>query len=330
MTRVCVGGVLRGREARDAFTPAWDELARANPRATVFQSSGWYTAWIEAVAAHELAEPLVLRVPSAGPVRAAVALQINQEAPAVLRPLTWPWADYQEAVGNPFDDEAIAALAGALRELMVETQCRLVLDDVVPAGLLERIAGHAQVTRTESSHTASIDLTDSAHLNVILGHREHILKARRMARLGAVECRHHHEEGAVLKRMPAFVEMHGRRWSQRGDAVAPFDGGVIDAAFASMVRHMAPHGSLLLTELTLGGRPVAMYFGFANGRHYGGYRTAFDEELKRLSPGHLMLRQMILDFTNAGFHELDLMRGAYAYKDDYANHKGHNLRIEAY
>lgn len=327
MTQVRSGGVLVGPEACEALTREWDDLARANPRATVFQTSGWYSAWLGNVAAHENAEPLVLRFPVDGTMRAAVALQISRDPEVTIRPLSWPWADYHDAVGSPFDGEAIEALAITLREFMTQERWSLVLDEVVPGGILERIADHLGAELSESSHTAAVDLTNLSHTNLVLGRREYVAKSRRLARLGRVACRHHGRREEVLRRIPAFIEMHQNRWANRSDAVAPFDGGVIDAAFVAMVDHLAPLGQLLLTELTLDERPIAMYFGFTYGRRYGGYRTVFDQEHKQLSPGHLMLRQMIVDFTAAGFRELDLMRGAYAYKYDYANLKNRNLRF---
>jgi CelD/BcsL family acetyltransferase involved in cellulose biosynthesis len=231
-------------------------------------------------------------------------------------------------LGNPFDVEAIEVLAQALRELMAKEQCPLVLDDVIPGGILERAIRRLPAERSESSTTVAIDLTDSAHKEHLIGRKEYLVKSRRLERLGKVSCRHHSEPGEIKRRMRAFVEMHRRRWSGRPDAVAPFDGGIIDAAFAAIVRHLAPRGLLLLTELALGGIPIAMYFGFTYGCRYGGYRTAFDEEHRRLSPGHLMLQRMIVDLSAAGFHELDLMRGAYLYKNDYASRRRRNLRFE--
>ncbi len=328
MSTAFISGTLRGEDALQAFTHEWDQLARANPRATVFQTSGWYAAWVEAVAAHERAEPLILRVPAVGRMRAAVALQISQAPVATIRPLSWPWADYHEGVGNPFDREAIEALAGALRELVMEEQCPLVFDDVVPGGILEEVSSRLPTKQSESSHTAAIDLTDSAHTERVLNRREHVVKSRRLRRLGPVSCQHHSEPTEIMRRMDAFIELHSQRWAHRTDAVAPFNGGVIDDAFAAMVRHLAPRGLLLLTELLLCEKPIAMYFGFTYGCRYSGYRTAFDHELRRFSPGHLMLRQMMVDFTAYGFHELDLMRGAYAYKYDYTNRRLRNRRFE--
>ncbi|HEX6715455.1 MAG TPA: GNAT family N-acetyltransferase, partial [Pyrinomonadaceae bacterium] len=263
--------------------------------------------------------------PATGPIRAGVALQINSET---IRPLSAPWADYHDGVGNPFDFEAVESLAGTLREFIDETGYALVLDDVVPGGSLERIARHLKARHSESNATAAIDLTDSSHMRRILSRKEYVAKSRRLARLGRVDCKHHSDRDEMLRRMPAFVEMHSSRWLDRVDAVAPFDGGVIDAAFVAMVEHLAPLGRVLLTELTLNDKPIAMYFGFVYANRYNAYRTAFEVAHKRLSPGHLMLRQMIIDFAAAGFRELDLMRGGYAYKYEYANRRSNNHRFE--
>ena len=131
-----------------------------------------------------------------------------------------------------------------------------------------------------------------------------------------------------MKRFPAFVEMHYEQWKDRFDAVAPFDGEVINATFDYIIRHLAPHGLILLTELLLDDRPIAMYYGFNYGRRYGAYRTTFDSTFRHLSPGHLMLRQMMVDFSRAGIIELDLMRGDYPYKREYINCSRYNKRFE--
>ncbi|HEX6717092.1 MAG TPA: hypothetical protein VF088_08265, partial [Pyrinomonadaceae bacterium] len=108
MIQIQKGDVLVGDEACAALTHGWDELARANSSATIFQTSSWYKAWLAIVANHECAQPLILRYPATGPIRAGVALQINSET---IRPLSAPWADYHDGVGNPFDFEAVESLA---------------------------------------------------------------------------------------------------------------------------------------------------------------------------------------------------------------------------
>jgi CelD/BcsL family acetyltransferase involved in cellulose biosynthesis len=311
------------------FPVDWDLCAHANPHATVFQTTHWYKAWIRAVAEPEAAEPLILRVPDKGRLRAGIALQIGRvDGQPAITPLSWPWADYHDAVGDPADKQSLAALACALDDCADSHRCPVILDEIVPGGLVAEALGRLGISPGSAAKTESIVLTDEPHIAEILASREHNVKWRRLNRLGPIRCLHHETAADILHRLPLFIEMHKKQWAARADAVAPFDGGVVDAAFESMVRHLAPQRMLLLTELLLDARPIAMYFGFVYGRRYLAYRTAFDASLRRLSPGHAMLRQMIQDFRARGFEEIDLMRGAYAYKGLYANRHSRNLRTQ--
>ncbi|HET7232369.1 MAG TPA: GNAT family N-acetyltransferase [Longimicrobium sp.] len=315
---------LDGGAARAFLGAGWEALWAGSPAATTFQSAGWYRAWLAAVAPHEGAEPLVLRVP-----HAAVALQrcAGADGAPQLAPLSWPWADYHDAVAAGPADEAAAALGPALEALVQETGLPLLLDDVVPGGVLDRATRGDAFHRAPASPTGAIDLGDAAHVRAILSRPEHLLKRRRLERRGAVDCRHHTGRDEILHRMPDFIALHTRQWEGRADAVAPFGDGVVDGAFTAMVEELAPAGGVVLSELLLDGRPVAMYFGFRHRDWFGGYRTCYDPELFRLSPGHLLLHQMIADFAARGVRTLDLMRGSYAYKREYVPSFRHNLRI---
>ncbi len=318
--------VLCGEPAAGALTTQWDEMVRANPRCTVFQTSHWYQAWLSSVACHECAEPVVLMVPG----RAGLALQISRlpgECPTI-RPLSAPWADYHEAVGDLADAQAIETIAAALIDFARNRGHDLALDEVVPGGMLAVICSRLGGSLGYSSQTLAIELTNDRHVDEILSRNEHAIKWRRLNRRGAVRCLHRTSLDEILPRLPVFIEMHRKQWSARVDAVAPFDGAVVDRAFESMARGLAPHGMVSVTELLLDDHPIAMYFGFIFNLRYLAYRTSFDASYGRLSPGHAMIRQMILDFRAAGLHELDLMRGAYAYKGAYTNRISRNLRLE--
>lgn len=324
------GDVMRRECALGCLDEGWDEMVRQNPHATVFQTREWYAAWIGSVAEAESAEPVILRIPQCGAPRAGLAVQISpgRERGSVIRPLSAPWADYHEAVGDPRDREGIELLAQALSRFVVSCGCPLVFEDVTPGGMLATALSAFAHPAGLSSVTESISLVDDDHWMHIFSGKEHETKLRRLKRLGTVHCSHHTAADAVQERLTTFIEMHRRQWQDRPDAVAPFDGGVIDEAFRAIACRLAPAGRVVLTELTLDSRPLAMYLGFRHADRYHAYRTTFNREFKRFSPGHLMLRQMMADFRNCGIKELDLMRGGYAYKEQYASKVSHNLRFE--
>ena len=320
--------LLSGPDAIHMLRSEWDGMAQLNPQATIFQTSSWYTAWVESVAAYERAEPLVLYIHHSGKPRAAIALQVSDTSGAIIRPLSWPWADYHEAVGSPLDVEALESLAKAVLVMIEELRIPLLLEEVMADSMLEKVMRLLPARESPASPTEAIDLTDAAHLRDILDQHEYVVKWRRLGRLGPVRCHHYYQPDEIMMRLPVFIEMHQQQWADCTNAVAPFSNGVIESAFENMVKHLAPRGQLLLTELSLEEQPIAMYFGFTQGCRYGGYRTTFAHSHRRFSPGHLMLRQMILNFAAAGFHELDLMRGNYAYKQYYSNRSRQNKRFE--
>lgn len=328
MSRPLDFGLLEGAGAERFLEERWDRLVALNPRATAFQTAAWYRGWVESAARAEGAEPVLLCVGPPGAPRAALALQrTSGGGEPSLRSLSWPWSDYHEAVGSALDPEAVAGLAHALAALPGLAGCPLVLDEAIPGGLLDAAASAAGASAEASSPTEAIDLDDGPHVERVLGHREHQVKQRRLERAGEVRCVHHDSPEEIGRHLEDFIALHREQWKGRTEAVAPFDGGAVDQAFHAFGRRLAERGGVLLTELSLSGRPIAMYFGMRHGAWYGGYRTAFAADLYRLSPGHLMLRRMISDFRRAGLRWLDLMRGSYAYKRGYTNRVSRNRRF---
>ena len=327
--RCTAGAIVEGAAAIALLDERWEVMSGANPHSTIFQTREWYMAWLRAVSVAEYAEPVILCAPDAQSPRAALALQVSCEPAStpVLRPLSAPWADYHEAVGNPNDQEAVATLTATLSRL-VERYARLRFDDVKPDGMLANIMTEIPCLRGQSSVTESIALCDDENCSRIQRHREYSLKWRRLSRLGPLQCVHHTESTVILAKLPEFIDMHRRQWSDRADAVAPFDGGLVDRAFFSIADELGPRRMAMLTELTLNTQPLAMYFGFVWQHRYFAYRTTYDKAFARFSPGHLMLRRMIGDFRGCGLSELDLMRGGYAYKREYSSSVSQNLFFE--
>ena len=321
--------VLDGNDVVTCLDERWDALVDASPKATVFQTAAWFAGWIAAVAEREHARPLALVHHVDGRLRGLLPLQlVARGGQASLRSLSYPWADYHEALGDPLDAELVESLAAGLRAHVTRQQVPLVLRDVVAGGLWERVARSAGATCRAGSEIAGIDLADEPALRRILEDREHRIERRRLARLGRVDCRHYDHPADIRARFESFVAMHRAQWLNRPDAIAPFTDSSVERAYAAMVEHMAPGGKVVLSQLTVGPRLIAVYFGFRFKGTYDGYRTAYDAELYRLSPGHLLLHQMIEDFRAAGLRKLDLTRGGHSYKAGYSGSFDHNLSIE--
>ena len=318
--------VTTGEGIVEHLTAEWDALVKTNPHSTFFQLSSWYRTWIKSAAKAEKVEPILIKILSGkGNLRAALALQIkNVNHVPTICPLTSPWADYHEIIAKPNDTDAIKALDEALSEFILENRLPVFCDDIVTGGILETVLSRLPTVKSPSTLVGAIDLTDANHVNQILRKKEHVLKWRRLQKLGKVSCCHHTQYDVLSRRLPVFIEMHRRQWSDRSNVVAPFNEGTVDKTFEAMVQNLSPKKLIILTELLLDHQPIAMYFGFLYRGDYGGYRTTFDQSYYRLSPGHLMLHRMIIDFISYNIRKIDLMRGAYSYKLKYTNKNSNN------
>lgn len=95
----------------------------------------------------------------------------------------------------------------------------------------------------------------------------------------------------------AFLELEASSWKgEQGTAMASNGGSA--AFFRSMCAQLDQEGRLRLCSLTAGERPVAMICDIVAGDTLFGFKSAFDEGLKRYAPGILL---QVDNFT--AFHE---------------------------
>jgi CelD/BcsL family acetyltransferase involved in cellulose biosynthesis len=143
-----------------------------------------------------------------------------------------------------------------------------------------------------------------------------------------LRCDHWTRLDDVFARYGAFTEMHRQQWADDPEVVAPFDDQTVDFGFRAFVEQIAPLGGMVLSELTLDGTPLAMYFGFLRDRRFYAYRTCYRRDYFPYSPGHILLKSMIRDFRGRGLDTFDLMRGGYAYKHLYASTITNNVAYD--
>jgi len=317
---------LHGSDAVAALDAEWQAACDRTEGATVFQTAHWLRAWCDAVATREQAVPILIRVPTDGPLRLGIAIQRCEEAGTVrLRPLSSPWADYHDAVGDG-DQEDLDTAARALSQIAERLDAIIELNDIRSGSLLEAVCARLGGAWAPSTAVSRLDLLNRAHLSTVTGRAEHRNKRRRLERQGPLELVRNRNIDDVLAAFPRFVALHERQWNHRSDVVASFSEPGITESFAAIASALCPHGMLDLTELRQSGRTLAAYFGFVYGDIYYAYRTAFDARYLRFSPGHLMLQSLLQDCATKGITVFDLMRGDYAYKAAYASVTGHNLR----
>lgn len=123
-------------------------------------------------------------------------------------------------------------------------------------------------------------------------------QANRLADEGQVGFRRWHAGEPVEPWIAAFLGLEARGWKGRaGSALASH--GDTEAWFRAVLVAAAEAGRLDMRALDLDGRPLAMLVNFLCPPGGFSFKTAFDEEYARFSPG-VLLQQANLDLLNDG------------------------------
>lgn len=242
--------------------------------------------------------------------------------------LTTPFVDYHDSLYLP-------GSAYAVFTSLEDYLCRQGLQERV---LLEEISSETEVAalfagdharpsqwrwrRTDWCTVINLSTEASHQLGFI--RNEYQRKYRRLTRQGDLQVVHHTDPAAMLDHLPAFIDMHKRQWQGRADVIASFDAADMVDFYAAMCNQGSAGDSGLrpiLSELRWRNSALAYYFGFVTRRKYLGYRTTFEKEMARESPGHVFLTLLCQDLKRRGFVAFDLMRGAHDYKDHYGNYR---------
>ncbi len=123
--------------------------------------------------------------------------------------------------------------------------------------------------------------------------KEHRRQANRLAEQGAVAFRRWSADAPVEPWIDAFLDLEARGWKGRaGSALASH--GETEAWFRAILGGAAAAGRLDMRALDLGDRPLAMLINFLCPPGGFSFKTAFDEDYARFSPG-VLLQQANLD-----------------------------------
>lgn len=148
-----------------------------------------------------------------------------------------------------------------------------------------------------------------------LGRKERHELARKMRRFerelpGAVLNRASEED--LETELASFVDLHRRSHGPKGAFMLP------DRAsfFERVAKEFQATGLLSLDSLKVDGRTVAATFSFEFDGVFYLYNSAYDSELKAVSPGLILVAKLIERSIEGGLRRFDFLRGRERYKYD--------------
>ncbi len=205
-------------------------------------------------------------------------------------------------------------------------EMRLVKKDSWLADLLAVAEGESNKTGVWEMDAAPFIALPSAAgsemtINEFLrGSRKHLRqqldrRTRRLNEIGSVEHVVTREYSPEL--LERYFELETKGWKGRqGTAVT--DDAAVTRLHHEFALAVSDNGALHAYELRLDGKTIAMSLNILCGGRMVHWKTSYDEEYSRYSPGNLLFKKLVADCMEAKICEIDLLSPATANKRFWA------------
>ena len=144
------------------------------------------------------------------------------------------------------------------------------------------------------------------------GSRKHLRqelnrRLRRLKELGKVEFVV--TRGYSIELMRKYFELEAKGWKGRGGTAVICDSDVVKM-HEDFAESVASKDALFIYELRLDGKTIAMSLNIRYDLQTIHWKTSYDEEYARYSPGNLLFREFLADCIRAGSPEIDFLSPA--------------------
>ncbi len=288
-----------------------------------FARAGWFAAWREAFA------------PGRDTVQWSLAgvdiplRPVRQGAARWGRVLSAPANEHTPCLRLPLPSEAAeAALAESLAALYRERRFSWLVFPLLPQGAAEircleglRARGWSVLVEPHP-HTALADLHagwEAYHQGLSKKLRSNTNRARNgLMRLGALTYQETVAEGDWRRCWAEMLDLEAAGW--KGAAAGAIRCRPEVAAFyEAVLEEAAQAGALRLYALRLDGRLIAANLVVVDGATAYGWKTAYDPQLAKYSPGNVLQRYVTQALAEAGVATLDMLDPVSEWKRRWAS-----------
>jgi CelD/BcsL family acetyltransferase involved in cellulose biosynthesis len=311
--------IVFSEDPRDFVRRDWSNLVTTDPAGTFFHTPGFLKLYWEEFGEQPGDLLLAFGEEEDGTQVAAVAFE---RAGETLRFLGGTEVtDYMGPVADPDAAEAFAKeLLAAMgrREDWRDADLRGLPEDRAWLGLLDDAARSqgfdTEVTDDQNGVAPFLRLPESyeAYLARLPSKLRHEIKrkARRLeAEAGPYSICVAHRD-TLVPYLDRFVDLHRRSEGPKGVFMQPG----MEIFFRRLGEAFLPRGIFSLVFIEVGGSKVAGTIGFRFEGTYSLYNSAFDRELRHLSPGMVLVAEDIRIAIEGGCSAFDMLKGDYGYK----------------
>ena len=300
--------------------PEWRELLQADPNRQVFAYPQWNRAWWEEFKKGK--DLLLMTMKRAGEPIAIVPLYRRTDTGRnVLRFIGGiSLTDYLGPICSLEDRAPVAdALVDWLGTTDVEWDELDAHNMPVPLGFTEFLVERAdakgfafELEQEETSAVLPLPSSWDAYLESLVPKQRHELKRkRRRLEREHPDARFRTATADTLDRdFETFVEMHRGTEGHKGHFMRP----EIATFFRRLADAFMPLGWLRLDLLEVGDTAIASTFGFEIERKFYLYNSAYEPDAARLSPGLVLVSELVKGAIERNLEIFDFLRGPERYK----------------
>lgn len=295
-----------------ALSEEWSALAQVDPRATPFQTPEWLLSWATLYAP---SNPQIIVIRDGADLVGLFPLMRGRSPWQPLRPMGLGPSDY---------------LHPLLADSHYADDLWSVVDDLGKGGLvdLHQVRETNPLVRNQTIHQATclvLDLPASYDDYVKSLGKSLRYDVKRFDKL-SVNLRFA-DSGSLRADLEIFFNLHTARWRQRFLPGA-FVGNRIKEFHLQWGRRALLKGMLWLGILEHEGHPVGGIYVMRHRETAFFYQAGFDPSAKALSPGSLLVSQLIKRSIEEGLTTFDFLRGDEPYKRRWQpQHELKNLRL---
>ena len=301
----------------------WNACVNESEQPSLFHTFEWLSTWWEVFRADGDELRISVLRDEAG-LRALAPFVLSRDAQTGRPMARFVGDDHNDAA--PFcvragDDDAVEAIVAEVLRWSADG-VDVVLSELPGSSGLSRRLGRAaagrwsRVERLHDTICPRLTLRDQTQVDALLAKdslRRHSAKLRKA---GVVRVDHLRTPDEIEPWLTTFFDQHIARWR-----VTEFPSLFRKADNRAFYRRLAatlPPGVLAFTVVRLSDNPVAFHYGYVAYGDFLWYKPSFDITLARLSPGEVLLRELLAFAWGERCRAFDFLRGDESFKRRFA------------
>ncbi len=308
----------------------WNDLLSRSEHRQPFSTFEWSASWLE-VFGQEV-EIATIVVVSQGKIVAIAPFCLRKGK--LLTFIGYPQNDYADIIFDSAYPESLDLIAETLLSMRGKWG-KIILDQMrgensAYAQFVEILTRRNAAFRIEPSDTCpAMLISDKAEAKKMYHKRNVTTYVNWFQKEGTFGFNRYTDTAEAMARLDDLFAQHVDRWDGT-PTPSYFRFEPMKNFYRSFFRRMHPKGWVHFSSLSLDDRFVAIYVSFEYEKRLYLYKTCFNKEYYKKSPGQVILRYLMDDALQRNLVELDFARGDEGYKDRYANTMRQNYRIIIY